>query len=619
MRETSCQNEYRHIQALNHIFISYSHKDSDEVMKDIKWMNDNGYRVWYDEGIEFGRDFPDELATAIYNCKQFIVYLSDNSVGSEFVNREISYCMNLKKVPLPIFLTKTELSRRLAFIMSTIQYLERFNYQWDEFCDYFDKGLYDECRSKITEVVTKTNADASVPVSIITEPAIEETKKLKEVFGEVNVGGSIYFGKYPQSNANEKEPIAWRVLAVEKGKALLVSEKILDCKPYNEVLKDVTWETCTLRKWLINDFYNAAFSAEEQKEIVTTKVINEGNPSYGTDGGNDTNDKTYLLSIKEAEKYFLNTTERIAQDTDLVKNKGLFATDFGNSDWWLRTPGHGSYYACCIDYYGNINIYRDCVLNTFIGVRPALWLNLESNLIKQNEEPEETFVKKDNAGTYNTKKANIGTQDTLLENELPVDIKIAKPGDFVKFGKYEQGNNFVNRKEDIEWRVLAVENDKVLLLSKMILDCLPYNNEMKDVTWETCTLRKWLNDGFYHAAFSEEEQKEISTKKVINDDNPSYRTAGGNNTNDRVFLLCYEEIEKYSLNYAAHIVLGTDFAKSKGYRVPNFENSNWWLLSPGGYQNYAGYIYYDGYLNYCFTTDVSNNSIGVRPALWLNL
>jgi len=181
------------------------------------------------------------------------------------------------------------------------------------------------------------------------------------------VGDIVQFGSYEQDNntADGKEKIDWRVLAVENGKALLLSEKILDSKPYNETETNVTWETCTLRAWLNKDFYNAAFSSTEQAKIKTSTVVNEDDPLNGADGGNNTSDKLFLLSYSEVTNpaYGFSTqvdsdTARQAQGTGFAKSSGLYvytgSSDNGNSDWWLRTPGYSSYYACIVYSSGDV-------------------------------------------------------------------------------------------------------------------------------------------------------------------------------------------------------------------------------------------------------------------------
>ena len=103
------------------------------------------------------------------------------------------------------------------------------------------------------------------------------------------VWDTIYFGNYYQSNENTKEPIQWRVLSVEGSDAFLLSEKGLDCQKYNNKLEDVTWENCSLRKWLNNDFLNEAFNEAEKNAIPTSKVKNRYYYQR-SDAGNDTKD-----------------------------------------------------------------------------------------------------------------------------------------------------------------------------------------------------------------------------------------------------------------------------------------------------------------------------------------
>ena len=123
-------------------------------------------------------------------------------------------------------------------------------------------------------------------------------------WGNMKVGDIITFGSYEQDNnlENGAEPIEWQVLDVQDGKALVISKYGLINKAYNTVWTHVTWETCSLRKWLNNEFINEAFGVEEQKMIVTTKLSNPNNSEYGTNGGNDTEDKVFLLGIEEGRE-----------------------------------------------------------------------------------------------------------------------------------------------------------------------------------------------------------------------------------------------------------------------------------------------------------------------------
>lgn len=213
----------------------------------------------------------------------------------------------------------------------------------------------------------------------------------------------VYFGNYYQSSETAKEPIKWRVLSVNGDDAFLLADQNLDGKPYNETYTSVTWETCTLRSWLNgygagsnvdgkdysgDNFLDAAFSQTEQSAIRTTSVINEDNPTYGTEGGNTTQDKIYLLSIAEASNasYGFQATFDTESETRVATNTAHTASysymnSTGNTDWWcLRSPGHFANHASSVSYGGS-GSYNGWDVNDYINaVRPALHLNLSSDL-----------------------------------------------------------------------------------------------------------------------------------------------------------------------------------------------------------------------------------------------
>ena len=135
------------------------------------------------------------------------------------------------------------------------------------------------------------------------------------------------FGNYPQGEDGEEQPIEWRVLAVENGKALVISEKLLDCVRYNEKFTNVTWETCTLRKWMNGEFINKAFSSSEQAKIATVTNQNPDNSIHNTKGGNATQDKIFALSIDEVNQYFSNDDDRMAAPTGYAKKQGAYVDD----------------------------------------------------------------------------------------------------------------------------------------------------------------------------------------------------------------------------------------------------------------------------------------------------
>ena len=134
--------------------------------------------------------------------------------------------------------------------------------------------------------------------------------------------------------------------------------------PYNSSYGNITWEHCSLRAYLNDEYYNS-FSQANRNRIHPTTVQNPNNPNHGTPGGNDTNDYIFLLSIEEAQTLFATDTDRIARRDDL--NLAWF--------WWLRSPGYSANRAAYVTNYGSINLNGIEVQETF-AVRPVLWLNL---------------------------------------------------------------------------------------------------------------------------------------------------------------------------------------------------------------------------------------------------
>lgn len=209
-----------------------------------------------------------------------------------------------------------------------------------------------------------------------------------------------------------------------------------------------------------------------------------------------------------------------------------------------------------------------------------------------------------------------------LQSAKQALIKNAKVGDIVYFGAYEQDVNTSNGKEDIEWLVLAKENNRVLVISDKALDCQPYHPSWSDVTWETCSLRKWLNNDFINSAFSDDEKVKIPTVTVSADKNPKYNTNPGNATTDKVFLLSIVETEKYFTSAEARECILTEYAISKvvsGYIKGGGKiTCSWWLRSPGYLQISAAYVYYDGDVH-GLGSDVDDDDYAVRPAMWISI
>ena len=202
----------------------------------------------------------------------------------------------------------------------------------------------------------------------------------KLLFNETNVNDTLSFGLYEQDGnaSNGKENIEWILLTKENEKVLLISRYALDCQPYTTKWEEITWEACTLRKWLNNEFFNAAFSDEEKSMIITAAVAADMNPKNGTKAGADTKDKVFLLSIVEVENYFVSDSERECSPTTYAKSNGVYVANNGNCWWWLRSPGYLQSDAANVGSNGGVGYNGNYVNYESNAVRPAMWIDLSN-------------------------------------------------------------------------------------------------------------------------------------------------------------------------------------------------------------------------------------------------
>ena len=140
----------------------------------------------------------------------------------------------------------------------------------------------------------------------------------------------------------------------------------------------------------------------------------------------------------------------------------------------------------------------------------------------------------------------------------------------ITFGHYEQDADPDNGPEPIEWLVLEKDDESALLLSRNVLDSVLYHERYEEVTWETCTLREWLNTEFVNTAFTEEDQARLVLTTVTADPGRTKKTDQGNDTQDRVFLLSYEEVKR----------LLPEENMRKGFLTPYAMERGKWLAIP---------------------------------------
>jgi len=190
---------------------------------------------------------------------------------------------------------------------------------------------------------------------------------------------------------------SWRVLDIKNNAALIITEEIIDQRSYHNSYKEITWADCSLRKYLNGEFYDS-FSDADKSRIVPVINKNPDNEWYGSEGGEDTEDRIFLLSIEEVACKYFGDSSRLLYNKGENQRYWFSRKDPNNSKriaklkdcdgvwwWWLRSSGRANVRAAYIHGDGNIGIQGNNVLKgnpidgrCTGGVRPALWLSLEN-------------------------------------------------------------------------------------------------------------------------------------------------------------------------------------------------------------------------------------------------
>lgn len=375
----------------------------------------------------------------------------------------------------------------------------------------------------------------------------------------------IWFGNYWQEDTNgdgkadkkdEKTPIKWRVLSVDGNDVFLVADKNLDYQRYSDADTDITWETCTMRSWLNgygaeknkdekdykdNNFFNNAFSVNEQSAIRITNVTNSDNPKYGTEGGNDTADKVYLLSVDEvtnpeygfASSYERNNARR-AVNTAYTAGGGEFGGEFGGEymsaagtagDWWLRSVGIDRGLASFVRGNGYVNIDGNYVIYDYTyAVRPALHLSLLSN----------------SGWTY---AGSVTSEGREIETAIPTpDIAVSppptgEPNNTTENTKPTEGPNIRNglskgtllrdKKNKVSYRVLAQdrvqfykvdnkETTKIVIPSTVSMDGVKFKvTDISDNAFSGCKKLKSVTIGKFVTTIGNKAFSKCASLKKI--------------------------------------------------------------------------------------------------------
>ena len=186
--------------------------------------------------------------------------------------------------------------------------------------------------------------------------------------------------------------------------------------------------------------------------------------------------------------------------------------------------------------------------------------------------------------------------------------------DIVTFGNYT-------------WQVVETKDDSALIITKDVIALRWYHTKFVDITWADCDLRRYLNNEFYNQ-FNENEKAKIVSVINKNPDNPWFKTKGGIDTSDSIFLLSLEEVCQYlgdSKVKLKHKAIQTWFIddKNNDRRQARYGSDfHWWRLrSPGYYGRTAASVNKNGhvYVRGNGVHGTPKDGGGIRPSLWLKI
>lgn len=203
----------------------------------------------------------------------------------------------------------------------------------------------------------------------------------------MDIGDRIAFDRYE-----------WRVLDIQNNMALVITENIVEQRPYHNRAGDVAWAGCELRQYLNGAFYQA-FSEANRSRIVEVTNKTPDNPWYCSKGGEDTQDHIFLLSLEETVCQYFGDSSRNLENRSAKQRYWFQRKDENNSKrrstlngsgwwWWLRSPGRDNRRAVYIHGDGNIGIqgngtfrYSSSTIHRITGdnsggIRPAVWIRL---------------------------------------------------------------------------------------------------------------------------------------------------------------------------------------------------------------------------------------------------
>ena len=424
---------------------------------------------------------------------------------------------------------------------------------------------------------------------------------------------TVTFGRYlqykDQYGIYNKEPVEWILVDRDEENALLMSKYILDAKKYNIEKPDFSdsqtrtyidvasvygtdWYHATLRKWMNETMFSDLFN-ESEKSIINVAYLDntyEYDSSEYEPRGNWSRDNLFLLNDTEFFYFFgkndVNENSKIkaTRATEYV-NKEIGLRSKGGNEWhgvnstyFLRLSGMATIYPIGIMEDGSFRRKEGINIITS-GVRPCVFVKIGNTMDMARIDMNKKFRQETN-------------------NSLPIDA-YAK----VKMGTWY---NYNDQPIDLEWYVVKEDSGKKLLLCKNVVKRMAFYKDLKSADgWSKSDVRRYLNDDFFNAAFSNEEKNKIVAGNIKTD--PVMGVGSESWTYDKIFLLSSSEVAEYIGVANKNILMANDL---EGQAVM------WYLRNMGDSTTKVAGVRPNGDVD--LKGSPMKASRYIRPAMWIS-
>ena len=401
---------------------------------------------------------------------------------------------------------------------------------------------------------------------------------------DIAVGDKVAMGTL------DGKTLSWTAISKGVGTALLLSDCVVARHVFNEDdNRYAHWKDSAIRAYLNGEFFDTVFNDAERALIAEAEIKSTcfDFDTYRT-FSDYTEDKVFLLSCTEFAKYVMAIRDfNYGVPTQAVLDDKIYMAEVDGSDtvkqacgWALRDDGEQEMGNCLeiasydgnVSYYGNEKTIRQ-------GVRPAMWV----------------YTDKELADAWAA-----GTAEMPADDALNAKIAGWKIGDDVSFGITYLRDTSQGAK-DVTWKVLDETDDAFLLFSDEILGGEHFaDSNDESVTWATSIVRQFMNgDEFINEYFDPWERAKIKlTHHATCGGSDPWDVDPGPETDDYLFLLDREEIEKYFPNEADRVIPETPY----------------WLRSPDFVKGWFNYVNEIGSIS----QNDAPHYYGLRVAMWIS-